>query len=156
MVKNCMKKNVVSISETATILEAASLIVNRHIGIIPVVNDKKELVGTIGLHDLLSLEMPAFFNLINDLDFVGDFGAVETTRPPFSEVSRPINTIMQPPRAVSEDDGMLYTYALMTKHNLSDLPVVSSSGQLVGVVSKVDIAAEILSGWKEIKERESS
>jgi CBS domain-containing protein len=152
MIKNCMKKNVVSISEDATILEAASLIVNRHIGVIPVVNKNKELVGTIALHDLLSLEMPAFLTLINDLDFVGDFGAVETTRPPFSEVSRPINAIMQPPRAVSENDGMLYTYAFMVKHNLSDLPVVSASGQLVGVVSKVDIAAEILAGWKEIKE----
>jgi len=152
MIKNCMKKNVVSISETATILEAASLIANRHVGFIPVVNENKELVGTIGLHDLLSLEMPAFINLINDFDFVGDFGAVETTRPPFSEVSRPITTIMQPPRAVSEDDGMLYTYALMMKHSLSDLPVISASGQLVGVVSKVDIGAEILAGWKEIKE----
>jgi CBS domain-containing protein len=152
MIKNCMKKNVISISESATILEAATLIVNRHIGLIPVVNKNKELVGTIGLHDLLSLEMPAFFNLINDLDFVGDFGAVETTRPLFSEVSRPINAIMQAPRAISEDDGMLYAYALMMKHNLSDLPVVTASGQLVGVVSKVDIGAEILAGWKEIKE----
>jgi CBS domain-containing protein len=40
----------------------------------------------------------------------------------------------------------------MLKHNLSDMPVVSESGELVGVVSKVDIGAEILSNWKQIKE----
>ena len=152
MIKNCMKKNVISISEKAIILDAAALVANRHIGLIPVVNDQKELVGTISLHDLLSLEMPAFFNLINDLDFVGDFGAAETTRPTYAEVTRPITELMQPACSVSEDDGMLYAYSLMTKHNFSDLPVVSASGQLVGIVSKVDIGAEILSNWKEIKE----
>jgi len=152
MIKKCMKRNVISVTENSTILEAASLVANRHVGLIPVINENKELVGTINLNDLLSLEMPAFINLIGDLDFVEDFGAVETTRPSFLDVSKPITNLMQPPRAAAEDDGMLYTYALMMKHNLSDLPVVSSTGQLVGVVSKVDIGAEILSGWEDIKE----
>ena len=152
MVKNCMKRNVVSISETATILEAAALMSARHIGLLPVIDQQNKLVGMIGLQDLLSLEMPAFFDLITDLDFLSDFGAVETTRPTFEEVSCPIATLMQPPTAVNEDSGLLYAYGLMMKHKLADLPVVSESGELVGIVSRVDIGAEILSNWKQIKE----
>ena len=152
MLKYCMKKDVISIAKTATILEAASLVASQHIGILPVVNEQKDLVGIVSLNNLLSLEMPAFINLINDLDFMEDFGAVETTRPHYADVSRPITEIMQPPHAVSEDDGLLYAYALMVKNNISDLPVVSASGKLVGIVSKVDIATEILAGWKDIKE----
>lgn len=152
MIKNCMKRNVVSIQESATILEAALLMSKQHIGLLPVVNQQKNLVGTLGLPELLSLEMPAFFDLISDFDFLSDFGAVESTRPTFEEVNRPVATMMQHPSPVTEDSGLLYVYAVMLKHNLSDMPVVSESGELVGVVSKVDIGAEILSNWKQIKE----
>lgn len=152
MIKNCMKRNVVSISESATILEAALLMSKRHIGLLPVVDKNMKVVGTLGLPDLLSLEMPAFFNLIADLDFVSDFGAVESTRPTVEEVNRPVSTLMQHPSTVTEDSGLLYAYAVMIKHNLSDLPVVTESGELVGVVSRVDIGAAILANWEQLKE----
>lgn len=152
MIKNCMKRNVVSILESATILEAALLMSEMRIGLLPVVDQQRNLVGTLGLPELLSLEMPAFFDLLSDFDFLNDFGAVETTRPTFEEVNRPVTTLMQHPSPVTEESGLLYAYAVMLKHNLSDMPVVSESGELVGVVSKVDIGAEILSNWKQIKE----
>jgi CBS domain-containing protein len=115
-----------------------------------VVDGQEKLIGVIGLPELLSLEMPAFFNLITDLDFVSDFGAVETTRPQPEQVDQPVTELMQPASSVDEECGMLRAYGLMLKHNLSDLPVVSESGQLVGIVSRVDIGAAILSAWKEI------
>ncbi len=152
MVKNCMKKNVVSIPESASILEAALLMAKKHIGLLPVVDGQRKLVGILGLAELLSLELPAFFNLISDLDFMSDFGAVETTRPTLEEVNRPVTTLMQHPSPVTEDSGLLYAYAVMQKHNLSDLPVVAESGELVGVVSRVDIGAAILSNWEQLKE----
>jgi CBS domain-containing protein len=151
MIKNCMKRDVVSIPATATIREAASQMAERHIGLLPVVDYQGKLIGVIGLPELLSLEMPAFFYLISDLDFVSDFGAVETTRPTPEQVDQPVTALMQPARSVAEDSGMLHAYGLMLKHNLSDLPVVSEVGQLVGVVSRVDIGAVILSAWKEIE-----
>lgn len=150
MIKSCMKRNVVSIASSATIREAAKAMSSRHIGILPVVDDKNILVGVIGLPDILSLEMPAFFNLIGDLDFVGDFGAVETTRPSVDEINRPVTEIMQHAVAVLEDSGLLYAYALILKHNLSDLPVTTEAGKLVGVVSRVDIGSVILTNWEQI------
>jgi len=150
MIKNCMKRNVVFIHSTATIREAAAIVAEKHIGTLPVVDPQGKLVGVVGLRDLLSLEMPDFFNLIEDFDFVHNFGAVETTRPGVEVISRPVTTIMEPAISVDETCGMLRAYALMLKRNLHDLPIVSGSGILVGIASRVDIGVAILAGWNEV------
>jgi CBS domain-containing protein len=147
-----MKAKVFYLSTTSTILEAAAIITKHHIGLLPVVDGQMRLCGVVSLQDLLSLELPAILTLIDDLDFVNDFGAIETTRPSYKEVSRPITEIMQPPTYVYEDSGPLFAYSVMLKHNLYDLPVVSKDMSLVGIVSRVDIAARVLSSWDEIQE----
>ena len=151
MINNCMKRNVFSIPSTATIRQAASLVVDRHIGLVPVVDPHGKLIGIVRLSDLLSLELPDFFNLLPDLDFVHDFGAVETTRPMPEEIDRPVTTIMQPAVSVVETCGLLRAYALMLKHNLHDLPIVSEENVLVGIASRVDIGAAVLTAWESIE-----
>jgi len=147
IISKFMKRNVVSISETSTIREAASVLVKNHIGLLPIVDKDKKLVGTVGLRDLLSLELPDFVSFVADVDFVHDFGAVEDTRPTAEVLDKPITTLMIPAISVAEDSGLLRTYALMLQHELHDMPVVSEDGKLVGVASRVDIGTAILSGW---------
>lgn len=149
-ISGCMKRRVFSIPATATIREAAALIVERHIGLLPVVNEQGKPVGVVRLADILSLELPDFFDLLPDLDFVHDFGAVETTRPTAAELERPATTLMQEGIFVEESCTLLRAYALMVKHNLYDLPVVSEEGRLAGVASRVDIGTAILSAWKSV------
>jgi CBS domain-containing protein len=150
MIKNCMKPKVFSISSSATIRQAAALVVERHIGLLPVVDEQGKPIGIVRLGDLLSLELPDFFNLLPDVDFVHDFGAVETTRPKPENIDRPITTLMQPVTSVVETCGLLRAYALMLKHNLQDLLVVSDNNVLVGIASRVDIGTAILASWKTI------
>jgi CBS-domain-containing membrane protein len=150
VINNCMKRNVYSIPATATIREAAALIVERHIGLLPVVDEQGKPVGVVGLSDLLSLELPDFFKLIHDFDFVHDFGAVETTRPSAAEIDRPVTALLRPGIFVEETTGLLRAYALMVKNNLHDLPVVSAEGTLVGIASRVDLGTAILSAWKDV------
>lgn len=149
-IRECMKRNVFSIPATYTIRQAAALIVERHIGLLPVVNEKGLLIGVVRLADLLTLELPDFFDLLPDLDFVHDFGAVETTRPSPAQLDRPVTTLMRPATFVEETSGLLRAYALMMKHRLHDLPVVSDTNRLVGIASRVDIGAAILSTWKSV------
>lgn len=146
-----MKRNVISIHAGATIREAAAIFVNRHIGLLPVVDDDNRPVGIVGLRDMLSLELPDFINFIADLDFVHDFGAVETTRPSADVLDRSIKTLMNAPITVDEEAGLLRAYALMLQHNLHDIPVVSKNGILTGVASRVDIGVAILSAWKSVE-----
>ena len=147
IISKYMKRNVVSIPVTASVREAAALIVKRHIGLLPVVDKEDKLIGVMGIRDLLSLELPDFVNFIADVDFVHDFGAVEDTRPPARTLDKSIKSLMKEAIAVEEDCGLLRAYALMVQHNLHDMPVISKDGKLIGVASRVDVGTAILSTW---------
>ena len=142
-----MKRNVISILETSTIREAAALFVNHHIGVLPIVDQERRLIGVVGLRHLLSLELPDFVRFGMDVDFVHDFGAVETTRPSAEVLDRPITTLMIPTVSVTENTGLLRTYVLMAQQQLHDMPIVSADGKLVGIASRVDIGVAIFSEW---------
>ena len=146
----CMKKNVVSIPKTATIREAAAIIVSKHIGLLPVVDKNNKPVGVIGIRDLLTLELPDFVSFVTDVDFVHDFGAVETTHPSIRTLGKSVKTLMKPAISVDEDCGLLRAYALMLQHNLHDMLVVSKDGKLIGVASRVDVGVAVLSAWGRI------
>ena len=146
-IRDCMKKQAISISKETTIRAAASLIVEKHVGILPVLDQDNKPVGILRLRNLLALEMPDFLDLVDDLDFVHDFGAVETTRPAQKILNQPVTTVMEPVMTIEEDSGLLRGYAIMQKNNLYDLPVTNTKGELVGIVSRVDIGTAVLSLW---------
>lgn len=151
-ISECMKRSVVSIPETSTIREAAAVFVKYHVGLLPVLDQDTKPIGVVGLRDMLTLELPDFVNFIADVDFVHDFGAVETTRPPAEVLDQSIKVLMKPAITVPENSGLLRTYALMLQHNLHDIPVVSSETEsLVGVASRVDIGTTLLSTWAEVE-----
>jgi CBS domain-containing protein len=70
------------------------------------------------------------------VDFVHDFGAVETTRPAPEMLAQPVTSLMRPATTVPEDCGLLRAYALMYQRDLHDLPVVAADGALVGIASR--------------------
>lgn len=145
-----MKRNVVSIHAAATVREAAAVFVEKHIGLLPVVDDGGKPIGIVSLRDLLSLELPDFVKFIADVDFVHDFGAVETTRPPAERLDQPIKSLIKPAVTVGEEDGLLRAYSLILQHNLHDILVISKAGKLVGIASRVDIGTAILSTWEKV------
>jgi CBS-domain-containing membrane protein len=151
-IRDCMKRNVVSISDNATINQAAARFATRHIGTLPVVESAGCLIGVLQLRDLLALVMPDFVRLVEDFDFVHDFGAVEIQQPSPEMMMRPVREVMQPPIAVEEICGLLRAYSIMRKHDLHDLPVTSADGCLVGIASRVDIGAILLSNWRSGQE----
>jgi CBS domain-containing protein len=151
VISDCMKRNVISIHRTATVREAAAVFVKKHIGILPVVDDGEKPVGVVRLRDMLRLELPDFVNFIADVDFVHDFGAVETARPSAEVLEGSIQTLMITPITVEEQAGLLRAYALMLQHDLHDILVVSHESRLTGVASRVDIGAAILSTWERVE-----
>ncbi len=144
-----MKREVISISVSATISEAAVLFVEQHIGTLPVVDGDGKLVGILHIRDLLELVMPSFVGLVEDFDFVrGDFSKFETLRPSPEAADQPASSIMDPPVSVSAGSGLLRAFAIMNSHDLYDIPVVNDEGRLVGLASRVDIGTALLAGWR--------
>ncbi len=56
----CMKKEIITVPDTATVADAASMFCDHHIGMLPVVDESGNLVGILQLRDLLHLIMPGF------------------------------------------------------------------------------------------------
>lgn len=91
-----------------------------------------------------SLALPSAIHLLDDVDFIGNFGAVETYQPSEPVLTQPITQLMRPGTMVQVESGLLRAYALMLQHDLHDLPVVDTVGRLIGIASRVDIGTTIL------------
>lgn len=150
-ISSCMKRMVFSIPASATIGDAVGIFIDKHIGLLPVVDERGRPVGVLGLREMLSLALPSFVDLIGDLDFVKDFGAVENAQPAAEILARPVTTLMKPATTVKENSGLLRAYAFMIQHKLHDLPVVSEDGALSGIASRVDVGTAILASWQNRK-----
>jgi CBS-domain-containing membrane protein len=148
IISACMKRKVISIPTSATIGDAVGVLIDNHIGLLPVVDTHRRLLGVLGLRELLSLALPSFVDLISDIDFLPDFGAVENAQPTAEILARPVTNLMKPATTVKENCGMLRAYAFMIQHKLHDLPVVDEHGTLTGIASRVDIGTAILASWK--------
>ncbi len=156
LVNQCMKKEIVSIPVSATTSDAANIFCANHVGMLPVVNDNNHLVGILQLRDLLHLIMPAFVDLIEDIDYVGDFGAMEDREPSEEDLFHSISDVMEEPTYVEENSGLLRAFAFIHKHQLSDLPVINEEGKLVGLASRVDIGRALLATWWECMEEKKA
>ncbi len=149
MIGQWMKRQVVSVSPATTAPEAARLVVDKHIGTLPVVDVGGILLGVVRVQDLLDVFMPDFVDMLEHIDFVRDFGAMENLEPRdvAEAAGLTMADLMQPPVAVEETSGLLRALATMHKHGIRDLPVVDAAGGLVGIASLVDIAAAFLATW---------
>lgn len=145
---DCMKRKVYSSKPDLPILEAAQLLVHHHIGCLPIVDDNCALIGLVRIRDLITLAMPDFVHLIENVDFVRDFGAVEDDVPDREVLNKPISSIMGGPVAVEESAGLVRVIALLQEHAMNDMPVVDVNHHLVGIASYVDIGVALLSNWE--------
>ena len=151
IIKNHMKRRVISIKGSATIKEAAQLIMKHNIGTLPVVDDENLLIGVVTLNDLLSLIMPDFIDLVESFKFVHNFGAVEARMPDPEVLACPVSEIMKEAVYAKETAGLLFGAAQINKHGCTDLPIVTAEGKLIGLASHVDIGTALMKGWKKIK-----
>ncbi len=144
-----MKRDVVHIHVAASIREAATVMVEKKVGTLPVVDETRMLVGCLSMGSITGIFLPDVVSLLADIDFVKDFGALKT--PLKEDLERAetlsVSDVMQAP-AVAVDEGcsLLRALTVMDNDNLRDLPVVRD-GQLVGIASRVDIGRAFLSDW---------
>jgi CBS domain-containing protein len=116
-VREAMTQDPRSISASASVVEAARLMREQHIGSLPVTEDER-LVGMITDRDITTR-------------VVAESAAPETTS--VGDVYSRTLISVQP------DDGLDDALRLMARHQVRRLPVVEN-GRLVGVVAQADIA----------------
>jgi len=154
-----MKRNVVSIGPNASLIEAAQLLTEKKVGTLPVVDKRGQLVGIITMRKLVKFFLPDFLNVLENVSFVRDFGAIDMPSPVDIKKAAKIKVseAMRETVSVEEDDSLMRTMALMATNDVNDIPGVKS-GHLVGIVSRVDIGRAFLQTWidKSAKAKKST
>jgi len=145
IISHWMKRNVISIQASATIFEAIRILLNKKVGTLPILDNTEKLIGEVSITDIVQIFLPDFVSLMENIDFVLDYGALKTPDP--SEIEKikniPVTKIMKPPIYVEHDCSLIRALSVMKKHNLRDLLVVRK-GQLVGLASWVDVGRAFL------------
>lgn len=145
---DCMKREVVAVRPTSSVKEAAALLVEKRVGTLPVVDEGGVLLGVASMTRIVQLFLPDFVTLLQNIDFIKDYGA--STTPSREEWERvdllSVADIMDKPIAVEENSSLIRALSVMEKYNLRDLLVVRE-GRLVGIASRVDIGRAFLEQW---------
>jgi len=140
-----MKTDLVTIGESATMEEAIRTMLERQVGMLPVLSDDDHLLGVINLDQILDLFVPDFVSLVSDVDFITEYGALEFECLDLDAMKKtPVTGIMdRKPLTITEDCKLVRALSLLHSHHLYDLPV-ERDGKLVGLVSRVDIGRGLL------------
>ena len=133
-----MTRPVFTVLPEATILEAANLMLARHISGLPVVDAAGKLVGIVSEGDFLRRsEIGTQRKRSRLLNFILGPGQAATDF--VHEHGCKIAEIMTPdPVTISEDTPLEAIVALMEKNKLKRLPV-TRGGQIVGIVSRANL-----------------
>jgi CBS domain-containing protein len=142
-----MKREVVALDAASSVREAASLMVDRHVGTLPVVDESGTLLGLLTLADIMQLFLPDFMKLVHEIDFVVDFGYLEEPHPRRELMRMSVTDVMREPESIVEGTGLMRAWASILNSGMTDIPVVDRVGKLIGIASRVDIGTAFLADW---------
>lgn len=121
-----MSTDVVSIPQTATVRDALRALDELDVRHLPVVDERREVVGMISDRDLLKLDRSS-----------------DELAQPISEVMSADVIVVTPTTEVTE------IIDLMTENRIGAVPVVDNDSQLAGIVSYVDVLREASKAWSD-------
>lgn len=134
-ISGLMQRDVVTVAPTATLKEAAALLIRHRISGLPVCEADGRLVGVLSEADILLKEAAYPINLSGVLGRLLDEAYGDTARFSARTVADAMTTpaiTIEPQRDVAE------AARLMTTHHVNRLPVVEQ-GALVGIVTRADL-----------------
>jgi CBS domain-containing protein len=146
VVKDCMTKDPITVYPQTTFTQMARLFYEHHFDAFPVVDEEQHLLGIVSRTDLLKVFIPEYFDLLDDLSFMRDFGRLEIDEESTKMVESLflVDDLMTTKVITVEEDTTLFkAIALMMKNRIRCIPVVRED-RLVGIISRTDILKAIL------------
>lgn len=145
-VRDIMSTEPVTVEPHASVTEAAHLMVERHIGALPVLEDEA-LIGIVTEGDLImqdvKLEFPTYLHLLD-----GYIMYPPATARFESELKKAVaatvrDVMTRDPLTIQADAPIEDAATLLVERDVSRLPVLDEK-RLVGIVSKSDIVRSLL------------
>jgi len=145
-VRDVMTSDPITVTPDATVTEAAHLIVDNHIGALPVIEEGK-LIGIVTEGDLIlqdvKLEYPTYIHLLGGMiQYPPATAKFESELK--KAVAANVRAVMtEDPTTISVDATVEDAATMLVERDVSRLPVMDGE-KLVGVVSKSDIVRSLL------------
>ena len=141
-----MTKKVISVTENETVKNLFKIFDKSGILGVPVINDRKEVIGIITESDLIrhftTLKTPSSINLLGGivyLENIADFN--KQLKDHCAETVK--DMIYNPAITVNENKTLQEVINIMTDEKITRLPVVNSKNQLVGIITRTDIVHQL-------------
>ncbi|TKW32153.1 hypothetical protein SEVIR_2G151300v4 [Setaria viridis] len=153
------RENLYVVKPTTSVDEALEMLVQHRISGFPVIDDNWKLVGVVSDYDLLALDsMPG--NGLADTN-TNMFPEVDSTWKTFREIQRLLNktngkvigdVMTSSPLAVRENTNLDAAIRLLLETKYRRLPVVDSTGKLVGMITRGNVVGAALKIKKKSEE----
>ncbi len=139
-----MTRPVISVRPDTTILEAANMMLQRHVSGLPVINAAGKLVGIVSEGDFIRrAELGTQRKRGRWLKF--SLGPGKSASDFVHEHGRTVSEVMtRSPLTVTEDTALAEIVDVMEKNNVKRLPVVRGD-QVVGIVSRANLLQAVAS-----------
>lgn len=146
--KDIMTKEILTVYPDTEIVQAAKLMLDKHISGLPVVDKEGHLKGIICQSDLMAqqrkIPLPSFFILLDSAISLTSPQQIENEVRKMSAVK--VSDAMTPdPITVDPETGLEDIATLMVKHNIHTVPVLDR-GWLVGIIGKEDVLRTLMTG----------
>jgi len=137
-VSDIMSHRVVTVTPRTSYKEMWSLFFNHHINAIPVVNEKKILIGIVSKEDLLKRLYPDYLDLVDDFSKAADYEEMEDKVKDLAgvNVSELMNQHVIFTRA---ETPVMRALSRMIAQRLDQLPVLTEHNVIVGMITKGDV-----------------
>jgi len=144
LVEKIMTRNVITVNENDTLLEAVKTLRKNRVSGAPVLNEKGEVVGIISEADLLRV-LEGFSWYSKFLRFLHILDENEEVQKDFEKASsmKVVDIMSKNPKTVKVDDSIYDAASIMHSNGFNRLPVVDENGKLVGIVARANIIASL-------------
>ena len=141
--KDHMTTDVVSVSRAANVAEIARLLKKHRITGVPVVDADNRLLGLVTHEELISIFIPHYLSMFDELAFLDDLGVIEAQT--MAEIEPTLflaeDVMATELITATPETSVMKIAALMVNRKLVLIPIVDGDGKVVGVVSRNDVSS---------------
>ncbi|NLZ27977.1 MAG: CBS domain-containing protein [Firmicutes bacterium] len=142
LIREIMTEEVVTVHVDDSVEKCANLLLEHNISGLPVVDDRREVVGMVTEGDLIRraarIQAPGYLEILGGLIYLGD------PKKFVNELKRAMSLkagdlMTSNVISISPDEDAEVAATAMLKSNIGRIPVVDRNKKLVGIVSRRDI-----------------
>ncbi|MDD3775985.1 MAG: CBS domain-containing protein [Actinomycetota bacterium] len=147
LAKDIMNKEVITISQDASIEELSQLLLTNKISGVPVLDQEGQMVGIVTEGDIIvqdtDLHFPSYFKLLDSIIYLESLSKFKKSLK--KHLATKVEDIMTAEVVSVDEDSTVNNVAnIMTQKNINRVPVLGQDKKLVGIITRADIVKSMI------------